>query len=179
MNVNPGGAQARPHEGQMISQSIIFPADHPTYPDQPKGLHHVLAERCISTQRIRGKCKTKCDLEAIACCRCRILEHQPDFQDQKSLIQEVMKWAHHLCIVLPKFHCELNFIEFFWGAVKRYLRERCDMIFETLKENMPQALASVELATIWQWEHQMHRWMHAYHEGLDTRDANTMVKAFS
>jgi len=186
MNVNPGGAQAHPHngwylhDGQMTSQSMtLFPADHPTYPDQPKGLCHVLAERSISTQRIRGKCKTKCDLEAIACCCHQILECQPDFQDQKSLVQEVIEQAHHLCIVLPKFYCELNFIEFFWGAVKRYLQEQCDMTFETLKENMPQALASVELATIRQWEHQMHRWMDAYCEGLGTRDANAKVKAFS
>jgi hypothetical protein len=38
---------------------------------------------------------------------------QPDFQQQKSLVQEVIEAAGHLCILLPKFHCELNFIEFF------------------------------------------------------------------
>ncbi len=37
------------------------------------------------------------------------------------LVQEVIEAAGHLCIFLPKFHCELNFIEFFWGWVKRYL----------------------------------------------------------
>jgi hypothetical protein len=45
-------------------------------------------------------------------------------------------------------YCELNFIEFFWGAVKRYLHEHCDMSFDTLKENMPLALTSVKFATI-------------------------------
>jgi len=87
---------------------------------------------------------------------------QPDFQQQKSLVQEVIEAAGHLCILLPKFHCELNFIEFFWGAVKKYLRDNCDYTFDTLKENMPKALASVELQTIWRWEHQMFRWMGAY-----------------
>jgi transposase len=73
---------------------------------------------------------------------------QPDFMKQKSLIQKVIEAAGHLCIFLPKFHCELNFIEFFWGGIKRYLREHCNYTFEALKENMPKALASVAVETI-------------------------------
>ncbi|KIK92496.1 hypothetical protein PAXRUDRAFT_792738, partial [Paxillus rubicundulus Ve08.2h10] len=71
-----------------------------------------------------------------------ILELQPDFKVQKFLIQEVIKNAGHLCIFLPKFHCELNFIEFFWGKAKKYLHDPCDYTFQTLKENLPHALAS-------------------------------------
>ena len=56
---------------------------------------------------------------------------------------------------LPKFHCELKFIKFFWGVVKKCLRDNCDYIFDTLKENMPKALASVNLATLRRWEHRM------------------------
>ncbi|TFK48662.1 hypothetical protein OE88DRAFT_1646799 [Heliocybe sulcata] len=73
---------------------------------------------------------------------------QPDFQAQTSLIQEAIDAAGHLCIILPKFHCELNFIEFFWGAVKKYLQENCDYTFDMLKANLPKALASVQLQTI-------------------------------
>jgi hypothetical protein len=184
MNVNPGGSQARlrdgwyEQDGQRITQMMIFMSDHPTYPNQPKGLRHILAERGISTHGLQGKCKKKCNPAGTACCCRHIMEHQPDFQVQKSLVQEVIENAGHLCIVLPKFHCELNFIEFFWGAVKRYLREHCDMSFNTLKENMPLALASVELTTIRRWEHRMHRWMDAYRQGLDTQDAQAKVKAF-
>ena len=61
-----------------------------------------------------------------------------------------------VCIFLPKLHCELNFIKFFWERVKKYLWDHCDCTLKTLKESMPQALASVEL-----WEHWMHRWINA------------------
>ncbi|CAK5275047.1 unnamed protein product [Mycena citricolor] len=53
------------------------------------------------------------------------------------MVQEVVEDAGHLCLLLPKFHCELNFIEYFWGAVKKYLRNNCDYTFNTLKTNMP------------------------------------------
>ena len=108
-----------------------------------------------------------------------ILTRQPDFLAQKSLIQEVVEAAGHLCIFLPKFHCELNFIEFFWGAIKKYLQDNCDYTFDTLKENMPKALASVELETIHQWEHWMYCWMDAYRGGLETQAAQLQVWQFS
>ena len=52
------------------------------------------------------------------------------------------------------------------------------MTFDTLKANMGKALASVQLSTIRQWEHRMHRWMDAYRDGLGTQDAQAKVKAF-
>jgi hypothetical protein len=121
----------------------------------------------------------KCQSGATDCCAKCILDLQPDFIEQKSLIREVIENAGHLCIFLPKFHCELNFIEYFWGAVKWYLREHCDHTFETLKENMPNALASVLVETIRKWEHQMKRWMEAHQGGLDAKQAQFQVKKFS
>jgi hypothetical protein len=51
-----------------------------------------------------------------------ILASQPDFLEQKCSIAEIIEKAGHLCLFLPKYHCELNIIEFFWGATKRYTR---------------------------------------------------------
>ncbi|KAG0704004.1 hypothetical protein DFH29DRAFT_802522 [Suillus ampliporus] len=75
MNVNPGGKQAHLrngwyiHNGQTVSQSMVYPNDHPQFPNQPKG-------------------------------------------------------------------------------IKAYLRDNCDYTFDTLKKNMPLALASVSINTI-------------------------------
>jgi hypothetical protein len=107
------------------------------------------------------------------------LKLQANFQEQKSLVQEVIESMGHLSIFLPKFHCKLNFIEYFWGQVKKYLRDNCDYTFNTLKDNMPIALTSVLLQTIRRWEHCMYRWMDAYRMGLGTVDAQLQVKKFS
>src|SRR6266511_1554566 len=148
--------------GEKIKQTMVYPSNHPTNLNEAKGIKAILSEcgLCPSS-KIRGKGK-KGEPSGIGCCLKRILEQESDFQKQKSLVQEVIEAAGHLCIVLPKFHCELNFIEFFWGLVKKYLRDNCDYTFDTLKENMPKALASVKLVTICRWEHRMRQWMEAY-----------------
>lgn len=75
MNVNPGGKQARMHDtwfmqdGQRITQAMVYPADHPTSPNELKGIRAVLIERGLyPNQKTRGKCKKKCDTETVSCC---------------------------------------------------------------------------------------------------------------
>lgn len=115
----------------------------------------------------------------MACCLKQILKLQDDFQEQKLLVQEVIEAAGHLCIFLLKFHCELNYIEFFWGLVKKYFCDNCDYTFKTLKENMPKALASAKLSTVQLWEQWIYRWMEAYRSDLGTADAQVQVQKFS
>jgi hypothetical protein len=123
MNLRPGGKQACMRDGwfiqngRKVTQMMIFPQDHPEFPDQPKGIKQVLTERGLWINNLHMHCKT-CAPGATSCCAKQILELQPDFKAQRSLVQEVIEAAGHLCIFLPKFHCELNFIEFFWGTVK-------------------------------------------------------------
>jgi hypothetical protein len=158
---------------------MIFPVDHPECPDQPKGVKQVLQERGLWVDGLKLKCRDKCLVGSGNCCAKRLLEVQSDFQEQRSLVQEVIEAAGHLCIFLPKFHCELNFIEYFWGAVKRYLRDHCDYTFPTLQENLPKALESVGVGTIRKWEHRMWRWVEAYDCGLAAREAQLHVQKFS
>jgi hypothetical protein len=119
MNVKPGGKQARMHDGwcihngQKTAQPMIYPNDHPTHSDKPKGINAVLVECGLYQSQLRGKCEGKCEADKEDCCNKKILECQDDFQEQKSLVQETIEAAGHLCIFLLKFHCELNYIEFF------------------------------------------------------------------
>ena len=185
MNLHPGGKQARMRDGwfmkggQRVTQPMIFPADHLEFPDQPKGVKWVLQERGLWVNGLKLKCRDRCLVGSSDCCAKRLLEVQPDFQEQCSLVQEVIEAAGHLSIFLPKFHCELNFIEYFWGAIKKYLRDNCDYTFVTLQENLPKALKSVTVGTIRKWEHRMWCWIDAYDDGLAAREAQLHVQKFS
>jgi len=156
MNFNPSGAQTRLRNGwftdatgQQQEQSMIFSPDHPKFPDQPKGMKQVLTEQGLYRAGLKMICKKPdCDPDATTCCALCILSQQPDFREQKSLVQEVIEAAGHICIFLPKFYCELNFIEFFWGAMKKYLQEHCDYTYSGLQKNIPDALKSVDVLTI-------------------------------
>ena len=186
MNLNPAGKQARMRDGwflqngEKVAQPMIFPKDDPKFPNQPKGMRQVLLERGLWVDKLQMKCHgEKCAPGSVNCCAKRLLNLQPDFQEQCLLVQEVIEEGGHVCIFLPKFHCELNFIEYFWGAVKRYLQENCDYTFVTLQENLPKALESVSVETIWRWEHRMWRWVDAYDGGMGARDAQLHVQKFS
>lgn len=52
------------------------------------------------------------------CCMYRVLALQEDFRLEKPLIQLLIEEAGHVCLFLPRFHCELNPIEMLWGYGK-------------------------------------------------------------
>ena len=184
MNLNPGKKHPEPmrdgwyyQNGQKVVQSMFSDAQH----KQPKGIKLVLTERGLWPKKgLHLECKPKCASGSgpADCCARNLLQSRPDFQEQKSRVQEIIEEAGHLCIFLLKYHCELNFIEYFWAAIKRYLREHCDYTFGTLKEDMPKALASVDVQLIQKWEHQVYRWMDAYRAGKNAKDAQLQVRKY-
>ena len=104
MNFHPGGKQPKMRktwfigaDGQRKEQDMVFSADHPEFPGQPKGMKQVLIERGLWRQGLTMSCKDKCTGEKDDCCTERILSLQPDFEEQKSLVQEVIEEAGHLC----------------------------------------------------------------------------------
>ena len=57
-----------------------------------------------------------------------------------------------------------------------YLWDNFNYTFETLKQNIKPAMKSVELSTIWKWEHWMVQWLDAYREGKGTKEALMKMK---
>ena len=84
------------------------------------------------------------------CYTCKLLSIQPDFIAQQCEIEEKIEGLSNRYRVLyyPKFHCELNYIEYFWYHSKWYARESCDYTIDDLRRHVPDALVQVRNSTI-------------------------------
>ena len=60
------------------------------------------------------------------CCAVAILSAQEDFRSAHSHLQEIVKGARHIFLLYPKFHCELNWIEYNWVRCKYFTRKHCN-----------------------------------------------------
>lgn len=93
---------------------------------QPKGMRRVLRvsisaisytdeqERgyeVASKLKICNKNRGGCPADGSECSMTAMLLRQQDFREQKSVLEQTITGAGHLCIFLPKYHCELNPIE--------------------------------------------------------------------
>lgn len=183
MNSDPGGKSAR-----LMRDTYVLDINHPAggyiqslqVPNgTPKGLQKVLLEGGLwpENRRFLAQCSIKsttgksaklnpCYLDGGSCCARALLAAQPDFRAQKNQIEEAIIKTGHEVIYYPAFHCEINFIEYFWGAAKHYTRERCEYDFESLKRMVPEALASVSSQLIWKYWARPDRIMEAYRSGI-------------
>ena len=85
---------------------MVFALDHPEFLDMPKGMKQILIECGLWSNNLCMQCKN-CEADVTHCCAKWILDLQPDFAEQHSLVQEMVETTGHLCIFLPKS----NFIE--------------------------------------------------------------------
>lgn len=58
------------------------------------------------------------EVQSKDCCASQVLARHSDLAREKPLLQMIIEEAGHICIFLPKFHCELNPIELFWSYIK-------------------------------------------------------------
>jgi hypothetical protein len=122
------------------------------FPDgRPKGIKQILSERGPEKKSMIGECRLcrdgNNDPLRVDCCGRKIISLQPDFLAQRSALVEMIEDSGHVCMLFPKIHCELNFIERYWGAAKRYARNNCNYTWSGLQETVPRALDSVYLIT--------------------------------
>lgn len=129
----------------------------------PKGLDSILKERGLWNPALRADEARK------------LIQQQPDFQAQKEWLEESVTKHHYLLIdYYPKFHCEFNFIELYWGAAKRYSRSNCNYSFAGLQRVVPLALNSVPLSLIRSYARKCFRYMDAYRVRGDDGTGLTM-----
>jgi hypothetical protein len=130
-------------------QSLYFEPDHPKA-GLFKGMQVILQERgLIKESQLKAQCNNKFQCpnkgQMNCCCR-RVLYNQPDFVQVESLLETYCKSRGVTVIFLPKFHCELNFIEQCWGYAKRIYRHYPPSSKEAdLEHNVLSALEAVPL----------------------------------
>ena len=108
----------------------------------------------------------------------KLLAAQPDFAFVKNWLQTVVEASGHVQVFLPKFHCELNFIEMIWGYTKAALRKRCKNSFEDLKLNLPLQLESVPIDFIRRASRHCYRFMSGYRRGFEGPKLDYGVKQY-
>ena len=109
------------HDGSP--QSFYFPEGH-IHKGCFKGMVIILKEHSYAyAQHLCAQCKDfKCPKifePQQPCCCWRLLYNEPDFQSVVSLVKQECSQHNFEVLFLPKFHCELNFIEQCWGYAKR------------------------------------------------------------
>jgi hypothetical protein len=189
MNWNSGGKQPVMRDGWMrgsengpdrIRQVMYEEIEEDGKKKQvPKGIKRVLEERALFRDGLRMECKKEwtdengkkhtkrgCVDGVEDCCGRRILESQPDFREQKGMVEEEITRHGHLVMFYPKFHCELNWIEYFWGDGKRRTRQLCDYTFNGLRKTVPEVLETTEEVRILRWFRKSERIVGAYRDGL-------------
>ncbi|PKY54915.1 hypothetical protein RhiirA4_474000 [Rhizophagus irregularis] len=152
MNLNPGGKQAKLRDtifnGQIQHMNFSDNYHDKNLRGIPKGMKIILEERGLWPST---------GLKAY----CEIIEAKS-----------------HKVIFYPKFHCELNYIEMYWGVAKRYARQQCDYSWTGLQRVVPLALDSVPISHIRKYARKSARYMDCYRKGLDAKQAEYAVKKF-
>ncbi|CDO78034.1 hypothetical protein BN946_scf184648.g6 [Trametes cinnabarina] len=181
MNKSNGGKQ-RKQRDTVIPQSNPTvhlrgrPQKMTTERGDAKGLEQVLTERGFDVSRMRAKCSPVCPFDSEGCCMARLLSQQEDFMNQESMLEMLIREAGHECIFLPKFHCELNPIEMYWGWCKYRYREVIKKNFEHAKQVALQVLDSCPTEVIRRFINKSWRFMSAYRLGLTGKAAAWAVR---
>ncbi|KAF7297803.1 hypothetical protein MKEN_01404000 [Mycena kentingensis (nom. inval.)] len=153
----------------VTHQSFYFSEDHPTMPGWFKGMEQIIRERGQwPAAGLNAECTGfKCVPGSTGCCCRRTLFCAPDFVAQKSALQELVESRGHICDFYPKYHCELNFIEMYWGAAKLLYRKspRTSGIDE-MEANVIRSLDLIPQSSILRFANRSARFISAYAGGL-------------
>ena len=176
MNLRPGGKQPKlrttqyTKDGKVHEQVMVFPDDHPEFPGQPKGLLQVCLERGLANE---GQKMLKDELAAL-------LKAEPDFKHERSLLHELVEDDFgFILLLLPKFHPELNAIEYVWASQKRFARKNCKHNVKGLSKLVREARSSITGENMRNCFYHARQWAYAYLTKPDGFQAQQLVKLYS
>lgn len=106
------------------------------------------------------------------------LKKFPDFASSVPIVQEVVQERGHMCLFLPKFHCELNPIERCWCHAKKLTRAHCNGSIVRLRTIVPEGLASVNKELISKYFLTCKDYEKAYSEGHTCTSVDERVKEY-
>ncbi|KIL54192.1 hypothetical protein M378DRAFT_188729 [Amanita muscaria Koide BX008] len=145
---------------------------------EQKGLVDTLKERGFNVTGMKTKCSPVCPYENTGCCMARLLSKQDDIANQMSSLESLIVGAGHLCLFLPKFHCELNPIEMYWGWVKYRYRQVPKPRFDDAKKAAIKALDECPSDVIRKFINRSWRFVSAYRIGLKGKAAAWAVRKY-
>ena len=121
-------------------------------PGRFKGMEIIIHECGLwpVTGSLNAQCEGfKCIPSWIDCCSRCLLFSQLDFNSQKLHLEEYITSHGHICDFYPKYHCELNFIEQYWGAAKFcYRSSPLTLDIDAMEKNALACLDEVPLLQI-------------------------------
>ncbi|KAI9568928.1 hypothetical protein HD554DRAFT_2204886 [Boletus coccyginus] len=184
MNIRPGA-----HQTMVFALNL--PKDHPDYGfhGQAKEIYHMLEERSLisvleqaNEGKVVGECRTcKLSHEAQERLHREVQEvadagEEPVEELGRDII--IIEQAGHKCWFLPKFHCELNLIEMYWGWAKACFWVVVDSTFPTVHCLIPEILGNCPIKTIQGFFWKSWHYMDAYRKGLSAKQAEYAVKKY-
>ena len=86
---------------------------------QPKGLRQLLQELGLYKSGMKRRVDGNGDKSL---CMTTVFNSLPHIQGQPSILSKTTHERGHVCLMLPKFHCELNPMERRWGKAKAFTR---------------------------------------------------------
>nr|GAT43958.1 predicted protein [Mycena chlorophos] len=147
-------ATSRIHSRQTTQDAVDRTRD-PDYEPEPTpsfiSAEHEKKKRSLNADQVRGSS----------------VAHIRDFKAEKPLLQVLIEKRGHICLFLPKFHCELNPIEMVWAELKRYFRDHADGTFPKAKKLVPKGLDRISIDTIRRFFRHCNRYRSAYQLGLN------------
>ena len=162
MNVYPGGKQP-------VMRDTIWNGETQQmvqHDGTPKGMKLVLQERGVDVKGMNAdKMRQK-------------LNEFPDFANQPTILEELVRSRGHICLYLPKYHCELNPIERNWCHAKKISRQYVNGTIVKLRSVIPTSLEAVTVEMMNKFFRTCRDYEMAYRSGCKGKEVEAQVKLY-